>query len=122
MTDTPQTPAEKLLADAADRAQRVVDKADVVADALLRASERNKEEIGKTVSHTVSSTLRDIFTEDSRDNPETMTIIHSKIPLLCLRVDIIDKNIDDINKKLNWFGGIIIGGVLLALLKLVLIP
>lgn len=132
-----QTPAEQLLADAAERAQRVVDKADVVAEALVRATETNKVDLKRSVDESVASALRDIFTEASEENPEHMQIIHSKLPILCVRVDIMDTNIQEIRdiikesvgpdgtytKQLNWTTRMVwlaMGGV--SVVALIIVP
>lgn len=111
------TSAEKLLSDAAEKAQQVVDKADLVAEALLRATTKSDEKMSKTIA----DALREVFSEPDSENPEHMKIIYSRIPILCIRVDTMDKNIQEIRNGIKWVVGLVLGGVILGILKVVII-
>ncbi|MES2006908.1 MAG: hypothetical protein V4436_02235 [Patescibacteria group bacterium] len=83
------------------------------------------EAVAKTAQETrtaVIDGLKEIFGEPDEANPEHMKIIYSKIPILCIRVDAIDKNIESINATISRLGWIVITAVILGILKLVLIP
>lgn len=90
------TAAEKLLSDAAERAQTLVDKADLVAQALLRANERSDTKIAEQVA----VALRQVFSTPDDQDPEHMKIIYSKIPILCIRVDAMDENLQSMKESL----------------------
>lgn len=65
--------------------------------------------------------LQQIFGEGDEKDPEHMKIIYGKIPVLCIRVDAIDKNIAKINDNMTWIVRIVIGAVILGVLKVIML-
>ncbi len=65
------------------------------------AREVQKTELAELVKNSVVQTLENIFGGPNVEDPEHMTIIYQKIPILCIRVDKIDKNIVDMKESFD---------------------
>lgn len=80
-----------------------------------------ESQIAEMVAQTAEQTrkavlegLNAIFKPADDTDPEHMKIIYGKIPILCIRMDNVDRNIEKINKTLQWIAGLIIGAVVLG--------
>lgn len=84
------------------------------------------EAIAKTASETKAALLeglREVFGEgDEKRDPEQMQILIRRIPLICQDVRQIHVDVADIKGNLKWGVRTVIGAVLLAVMKLILIP
>lgn len=89
--------AIKTVSDAAVLAKDVVDKADIVAQALVRATSVNEDKL----TSAVSVALRNVFTDDNLGDPKQMKVINQRIPLLCLSVQQTQKDISEIHNKID---------------------
>ncbi len=65
--------------------------------------------------------LQNIFGGPNVENPEHMTIIYQKIPILCIRVDNIDKNIVEIKAAMLWFTRAALAAVISGVVGLVIL-
>lgn len=74
--------AAQAASDAATLAKVVVDKADIVAEALIKSSQANDERITKSLS----AALRDVFDDGETKDPK-MTVLVRRIPILCTNVE-----------------------------------
>ncbi len=112
-------------AELSPEAQEAVHKVKNAQQAVETAREiQLKEAVAQTAVETrkaVLEGLQQIFKGPDEANPEHMSIIYQKIPVLCVRVDAIDKNIADINDNMKWIVRLVLGAVVLAGLGLVLI-
>lgn len=91
--------SEEASAEAVHRAKSAAQAIEVARQAQLA------EVIDKTAQTTkdvLLSGLREIFGEGDNEDPTHMTVIYSKIPLLCKRVDAIDKNIQTMTNNAMW--------------------
>lgn len=99
-----------------EASQEAVKTATVHADAVETARQAQIDAaVSKTAQETKSAileSLKEIFTDADPENPEHMKIIYSKIPILCVRVDAIDRNIVTINENIKWAARAAIGAVI----------
>lgn len=73
-----------------------------------------QEAVEKTSARTkadVLDALKQIFQGPDEKDPEHMSIIYQKIPVLCVRVDAIDKNIEELKDSNKWAIRFILGGI-----------
>ena len=108
-TDT----AAKIVADAADTAKVVVEKATkVAADLAVQTKAENDQ-----TAASLAEALRQVFGENEASQ---RFIDVSRIPLICQSIVDIHKNIDKINNNITWAVRTVVGGVILALLTLLI--
>lgn len=83
------------------------------------------EAIAKTAAETKQALLeglQEVFGEGDEKDPSRMVVLVRRIPILCTNITQMQTDIASINDNQKWAVRIIIGAVILALLKLVLIP
>ncbi len=85
------------------------------------AREAQNQELSKQMRDAVLEALQNIFGGPNVEDPEHMTIIYQKIPILCIRVDAIDKNIVDIKASIQWFTRAALGAVVTGIVGLILL-
>ncbi len=111
--------------DAEYASRQAIHKAKNAQQAVETAREiQLREAVAQTAVETkkaVLEGLQQIFQGPDEDNPEHMRIIYQKIPVLCIRVDAIDKNIENINDNIKWIVRIVLGAVVMAILGLILL-
>lgn len=66
--------------------------------------------------------LREVFGDGDEKDPDQMKILVRRIPILCASVIQMHEDIKNINGNIKWGVRIVIGAVIVAILKLVLIP
>lgn len=117
MNETEKTPAQEASATAVTAAKVAAKAVEVSREAQLA------EAVEKTAVQTKQALLeglKEIFGGPNQEDPEHMQIIYSKIPVLCVRVDAIDKNIEEIKDGIKWVIRMVIGAVIVALISLVI--
>ena len=84
-------------------------------------------QINEAVERTAKSTkdallagLKEVFGES--DDPKEMRVLVRRIPILCTSIEAMHKSIEKIEKNLSRAVWIILTAVLLAFMKLILIP
>jgi len=83
------------------------------ADLVAKTKQETKQAIVEA--------LQDIFGGPNIEDPEHMTIIYQKIPILCIRVDNIDKNIVEIKASMLWFTRAALGAVVTGVVGLIIV-
>lgn len=112
-----ETTAAKVVANAAQVARTVVNQAAETAKAVVSAqAEYNASDERQT--KILADALREVFGE-LEESKRLVDV--SRIPLICQSIVDMHKSIDDINKNLTWGVRTVIGGVILALLKVVFV-
>jgi hypothetical protein len=101
-------------------AQVISTKTDA-AEAIEKSRIAQNETLINEVVDRVLKGLGKVFTDDPTKESDYMTVIHSKIPVLCVRMNSLDAKIDKIEANTTWGIRIIVGAVILALLKLVIL-
>lgn len=66
--------------------------------------------------------LKQVFGDGDEKDPNQMKILVRRIPILCTSVIQMHEDIADMKDNFKWGMRVIIGAVLVAVLKLVLIP
>lgn len=106
---------------AQDASKDAVQAAKVAAKAVeVSRAVQLDEAVVKTASQTKAALLeglKEIFGGPNEEDPEHMSIIYSKIPLLCLQVANMQKDIKSINDNIRWAVRIVLGAIILALVK-----
>jgi flagellar hook-associated protein FlgK len=117
-TQFPQS--EKASANAAEgmrKAQKGVETAreSQLIEVMEMFAERQEANILKS--------LQSIFGENGdAKNPGEMKVLVQRIPILCTEINTIHKNIETINDNMKWAVRIVLGAVVLAVMKVILIP
>lgn len=103
---------------ALEASAEAVHKAKGAAQAVETARELQiAEAVAKTKEETkmaIFEGLKEIFHPADDADPEHMKVIYGKIPILCIRMDAMDKNIATINENIKWGVRIVISAVLVA--------
>lgn len=84
-----------------------------------------EEAITKTALQTKAALLeglKEVFGDGDEKDPDQMRILVRRIPILCTTVETMHLNLEKIQSNMTWIVRLIIGAVVLALLKLVLLP
>lgn len=96
-----------------ETAQLLIDKAAVVAKALIESQRISAENASKAVA----DALREVFGE----HEESKRFIDiTRIPLICQSIVGISARLDGIDDTFRWGSRIVIGAILVAILSLVL--
>ncbi len=64
--------------------------------------------------------LKEVFGDS--DDPAKMTVLIRRVPILCTNIEAMHRSIEEMKDNQKWVVRIIIGAVVAALLKLVLVP
>ncbi len=85
-------------------------------------------QLAKTVSETVQRTkdallegLKEVFGDSDSSSPGQMKILVRRIPIICSEINQIHTDIADIKDNTKWIVRIVVGAVVLAMLKLVIL-
>lgn len=109
-----------------EASEQAVHKAKSAAAAIELAREAQQQElIEKTASKTKEALLeglREVFGDGDAADTQQMKVLVARVPILCTSIESMHKSIESIEANQTWAVRLIIGAVLLALLKLVLIP
>jgi len=84
-----------------------------------------QEAIQKTALETKAALLeglKEVFGEGDEHNSSQMRVLVRRIPILCQDIKAMHEDIAAINDNLKWAVRLVIGAILLAVVKLVLIP
>lgn len=111
----------------------VVHKAKDAAQAVEVAREvqmaKLAKDTAKQTEQVVTKALKDIFGEGDSKDPERMTVLVRRIPLLCTNIDDMHKliasnseRLEKIEGNIAWGVRIVIGSVILGVLKLIFMP
>lgn len=65
--------------------------------------------------------LKEVFGEGDKD-PNQMTVLIRRVPILCTNIEAMHKAIDKINENQTWVVRIVVGAVIAGVLKLVFLP
>lgn len=117
MNETEKTPAQEASATAVTAAKVAAKAVEVSREAQLA------EAVEKTAVQTKRALLeglKEIFAGPDESDPEHMSIIYSKIPLLCLQVKAMQNDISGINSNIKWAVRLILGALILAGIKLLI--
>lgn len=68
------------------------------------------------------SGLKEIFGDSDTKDPDQMRVLVRRIPILCTNIEAMHSDIADIKSSISWAIKIVLGAVILAVLKLILIP
>lgn len=82
------------------------------------------EAVAQTAKQTreaVFSSLKEIFGEGDAKDPEQMKILVRRIPILCTNIETMHTDIASIKSNITWGVRLVLGGVLLAVLKVIFI-
>ncbi len=93
-------------------AAEAVHKAKGLQQAVEVAREVQKVELADMVKASVVDTLQAIFSGPNSDDPEQMSIIHNKIPILCMQILAMKGDIAEIKSTITWAAR----GIIMALL------
>lgn len=103
-----------------------INAASVHAEAVERARvaqiQETVQETARVTKEALLESLKEVFGDGDNKDPEQMKILVRRIPILCTNVEAMHERLDSIDENIRWAVRIILGGVLLAILKLVLIP
>jgi len=111
---------------AQDASKEAVHKARNAAQAIEMAREAQlAEAIEKTAHSTkaaVLESLKEVFGDGDEKDPNQMRILVRRIPILCTNIQAMHEDIAEIKDGNKWLVRIVVGAVVLAVIKLVLIP
>jgi hypothetical protein len=86
-----------------------------LAEAIKKTAEQTKEALIEG--------LKEVFGEgDEKRDPDQMTILVRRIPLICQDIKQIHSDVADIKDGNKWIVRIVVGAVIVAILKLVILP
>lgn len=83
-----------------------------------------EETIQKTAEVTKASLLaglKEVFGDGDEKDPNQMKVLVRRIPILCSSVDSMHKSLEKIESNQAWVVRIVLGAVILAVLKLVIL-
>ncbi len=83
------------------------------------------EMIEKTAQKTKEALLeglREVFTNDATKSPSQMSVLIQRVPIICTSIMQMHDDIKDLKDSQRWAVRIVVGAVLAAVLKLVLLP
>jgi hypothetical protein len=83
-----------------------------VQEALAKFSEQNNKQL--------LSILKEVFGESDAENPTQMKILVRRIPILCTNIENMHRLIEEMRANQTWVVRLIIGGVIAAVMALVL--
>lgn len=115
MDEHPQIDAEQASKDAIHKAKNAAQAREMARQAQLDAA------VEKTAIRTKADmldVLKDIFGDGDAKNPERMTVLVRRIPLLCQNVKQMHDDIQGIRDNMTWATRVVIGGVITGLLML----
>jgi Fe-S cluster assembly ATPase SufC len=118
---------------AEDASKEAVHTAKNAAQAVEVARQTQMIEVAKAAAAETKimlmESLREVFGEGDQKNPEQMQILVQRIPLICqdvnqIHVDIreVKDSVEKINNNTVWGVRLILGTVILAILKVILLP
>lgn len=110
----------------ADASAEAVHKARNAQQAIELAREAQiHEAIAKTAENTKAALLeglKEVFGDGDDKDPNQMRILVRRIPILCTNIETMHQDIAEIKDGNKWLVRIVVGAVVLAVIKLVLIP
>lgn len=111
---------------AREASDQAVHKAKSAAAAVELAREAQQAElVEKTAQKTKEALLeglKEVFGDGDYPESSQMKILVARVPILCTSIEAMHKSIESIESNQAWVVKIIVGAVVLAVLKLVLIP
>lgn len=117
--ETETTPAEDASAEAIHKAKNAAQAVEVarqaqLAEAVEASAVRTKEMLLEG--------LKEVFGDSDSENPKQMKVLVQRIPILCQDIMQMKNDIKSINDNFTWGIRILVGAIILAVLKVVLIP
>jgi hypothetical protein len=91
---------------------------------LARQAQQN-ELVEKTVQKTKEALLeglKEVFTNDAERSPQEMRVLIQRVPIICTSIMQMHDDIKDLKDSQKWAVRVILGAIILAIMKLILIP
>lgn len=82
---------------------------------------RAVEETAQKTKASLLEGLKEVFGESDSKDPDQMRILVRRIPILCTNIEQMHQDISSIQSNITWALRLIIGAILLAVLKLILL-
>jgi HPt (histidine-containing phosphotransfer) domain-containing protein len=110
-----ETPSEHASAEAVHAVKNAAQAVEITRQAQLA------EVVEQTAQRTKESLLeglKEVFGNSDSDNPQQMTILVRRIPILCTNIEAMHQDISDIKGNIKWAVRLVIGTVILGVLGL----
>lgn len=112
--------------DVPEVSHEAVHKAREAAQAIEVAREAQLADVvEKTAMRTKAALLeglKEVFANDNDKTPSEMSVLIQRVPILCTNVIQMHDDIANIKSNLTWIVRLVVGAVVVALLKLILVP
>ncbi len=95
--------------------------AEAIQTAAVHAEAIEKARMAQ-ITVALTDALTKVFGDSDSESPTQMKVLVRRIPILCVNVEAMHTDLAEIKGNIKWAVRIVIGAVIVALLKLVLLP
>jgi len=85
-----------------------------LAEAIMKSTEQTEAAVIRALSK--------VFREGDEEDPTQMKVLVRRIPILCTNIQAMHEDIAEIKDGNKWLVRIVVGAVVLAVIKLVILP
>ena len=118
----PQNPSdltpEEASAEAIHKAKNAAQAVELARELQLQ---KTVEETAQRTKESVLEALKEVFGNKDSEDPEQMKVLVHRIPILCIRIDTMDKNIEDMRGDIRWAVRLVVGAVITGVLAMLFV-